>query len=59
LQAKLKGTKAFKNYNPIKGLIRLFKGIKKFSLKFENVAFKAFAIYDAKMALSSFYQKKR
>jgi hypothetical protein len=59
LQAKLKGTKAFKTYNPIKCPLSLLKDIKQLSLKFENVTFKAFAIYDAKMALSSFYQTKQ
>jgi hypothetical protein len=59
LQAKLKGTQAFRRYNPIKCPISLLKDIKQVSLKFENVTFKAFAIYDAKMALSHFYQTKQ
>jgi hypothetical protein len=59
LQAKLKGTKAFKVYNPVKCPLSLLKDIKQLSLKFENVTFKAFAIYDAKIALSSFYQTKQ
>jgi hypothetical protein len=59
LQAKLKSTKAFKKYNPIKCPISLLKDIKMLSLKFENVTFKAFAIYDAKLALSRFYQTKQ
>lgn len=58
LQAKLKGTKAFRTYNPIKCPISLLKDIKQVSLKFENVTFKAFAIYDAKMALAGFFQSK-
>lgn len=58
LQAKLKGTKAFRTYNPIKCPISLLSDIKQVSLKFENVTFKAFAIYDAKMALANFYQSK-
>jgi hypothetical protein len=60
LQAKLKGTAAlFAKYNPIKCPISMLKGINQVSLKFENVTFKAFAIYDAKKALSNFYQTKQ
>jgi ABC-type transport system involved in cytochrome bd biosynthesis, ATPase and permease components len=40
LQAKLKGTVAFRTYNPIKCPISLLKDIKQVSLKFENVTFK-------------------
>lgn len=58
LQAKLKGTRAFRTYNPIKCPISLLKDIKQVALKFENVTFKAFAIYEAKMALAGFYQSK-
>jgi hypothetical protein len=58
LQAKLKGTKAFKKYNATKCPISLLKGIK-LSLKFQNLTFKAFEMYDTKMALSSFFQTTR
>jgi hypothetical protein len=58
LQAKLKGTKAFRTYNLIKCPLSLLKDIKQVALKFENVTFKAFAIYDAKMALAGFFQSK-
>jgi hypothetical protein len=55
LQAKLKGTGAYKKYNSIKCPISLLNDIKQVSLRFENVTFKAFAIYDAKMALANLY----
>lgn len=58
LQAKLKGSPSYKKYNPVKCPISLLNDIKQVSLRFENVTFKAFAIYDAKMALANFYQTK-
>jgi hypothetical protein len=58
LQAKLKGTKAFAKYNPIKCPLSLLADIKQISLKFENVTFKAFAVYDARRALTALYQQK-
>jgi hypothetical protein len=54
LQEKLKGSPLYKNYNPIKCPISLLNDIKQVSLRFENVTFKVFAIYDAKMALATF-----